>query len=180
MIPKSRPVLIVFSILAALQVLSGASALADIIGKDTFALFALVVAAVQVGMTFYVQNQVVPVLDVGAYTNNAGHLVAGPAAGVTNGKEVEVVKTEAPASEGGNAATGPGDTHYYGGAVNRDRGELGAISSPAAALIIVGALLALLGALVADVGWLLWVGIVVAIVGVVLLLVGHGNRGAGV
>jgi hypothetical protein len=102
---KSRPVLIVFSILAALQVLSGASALADIIGKDTFALFALLVAAVQVGMTFYVQNQVVPTVDIGAYINSDGQLVAGPAAGVTNGKTVDVIKTEPPASEGAGGYT---------------------------------------------------------------------------
>ena len=98
--PKSRPVLITFSILAGLQVLSGGAALGDVIGTTAFALFVLVVAAVQVGMTFYVQNQVVPVPDIGAYVNSEGQLVAGPAAGVTNGKTVDVVKTEPPASEG--------------------------------------------------------------------------------
>jgi hypothetical protein len=89
---KSRPVLITFSILAGLQVLSGGAALADVIGKDVFGLFVLGVAAVQVGMTFYVQNTVVPSGDVGAYTNTDGVMVAGPAAGVTNGKVVEVVQ----------------------------------------------------------------------------------------
>lgn len=98
--PKSRPVLITFSILAGLQVLTGAAALGDVIGDQAFGLFAIVVAAVQVGMTFYVQNQVVPVGDVAAYQNAAGDVVAGPAGGVTNGKTVDVVKTEPPASEG--------------------------------------------------------------------------------
>jgi hypothetical protein len=98
--PKSRPVLITFSILAGLQVLAGGAALGDVIGDTAFGLFVLAVAAVQVGMTFYVQNQVVPTQDVGAYVNSAGSLVAGPAAGVTNGKSVDVVKTEPPPSEG--------------------------------------------------------------------------------
>lgn len=97
---KSRPVLIIFSILAGLQVLTGAAALGDVIGDQAFGLFALGVGAVQVGMTFYVQNSVVPVQDVAAYQNSYGDVVAGPAAGVTNGKLVDVVKTEPPASEG--------------------------------------------------------------------------------
>lgn len=170
MIPKSRPVLIVFSILAALQVLAGATALSDIIGKDTFALFALLVAAVQVGMTFYVQNQVVPTQDVGAYTNTAGQLVAGPAAGVTNGKEVEVVKTEAPASEGGVPGA---QNHYYG-----DRGDVGAFST-AAALIVVGVLMILASLLFAIHPVVLWIGVALAVVGVILVFVGRGDTRVG-
>jgi hypothetical protein len=87
---KSRPVLIVFSILAGLQVLTGAAALGDVIGDQAFGLFAILVAAVQVGMTFYVQNQTVPVMDVAAYQNSKGQVVAGPAAGATNGTPVLV------------------------------------------------------------------------------------------
>lgn len=87
---KSRPVLITFSILAGLQVLTGAAALGDVIGDQAFGLFAIVVAAVQVGMTFYVQNQVVPNGDVAAYVNEAGTVVAGPAAAPTNGSAVVV------------------------------------------------------------------------------------------
>lgn len=97
---KSRPVVIIFSILAGLQILSNAGGLSDIVGAKIFFLFGLMVAAVQVGMTFYVQNTVVPQEDVGSYVNQEGKLVAGPASGVTNGKEVEVIKTEPPASEG--------------------------------------------------------------------------------
>lgn len=89
---KSRPILITFSILAGLQVLSGGAALSDVIGKQTFGLFVLAVAAVQVGMTFYVQNSVTPNGDVAAYIDNSGKAVAGPAAGVTTGKVVEVIK----------------------------------------------------------------------------------------
>ena len=87
---KSRPVVIVFSILAALQVLTASAALADVVGESAFMIFALCVAAVQVGMTFYVQNATVPVQDVAAYTNVQGQVVAGPAAGATNGTPVVV------------------------------------------------------------------------------------------
>lgn len=89
---KSRPVLITFSILAGLQVLTGAAALAEAIGRDAFGLFAIAVAAVQVGMTFYVQNQVVPNGDVAAYINGDGQPVAGPAAGLTNGTPVQLAQ----------------------------------------------------------------------------------------
>jgi hypothetical protein len=98
---KSRPVLLGNSILAALQVLASAAALGDVIGKTPFALFSIVVGAVAVGWNVYVQGIVTPQADVAAYVNSAGEVVAGPAAGVTNGKTVDVVKTEPPASEGG-------------------------------------------------------------------------------
>ena len=88
---KSRPVLITFSILAGLQVLTGAAALGDVIGDQAFGLLAIVVAAIQVGMTFYVQNQVTPAEDVAAYVDQAGNTVAGPAAPPANGTIVRVV-----------------------------------------------------------------------------------------
>lgn len=91
---KSRPILIGNSVLASLQVLSSAAALSDVFGPTAFFLFSLVVAALTVGFNTYAQGIVVPTQDVGAYTNNVGVLVAGPASGVTNGKEVDVVKTE--------------------------------------------------------------------------------------
>lgn len=97
---KSRPVLIGNSILATLQVLASAAALGDIIGKVPFALFSIIVGAVAVGFNTYVQGIVTPQEDVGAYINGEGQLVAGPASGVTNGKTVDVVKTEPPSSEG--------------------------------------------------------------------------------
>lgn len=94
---KSRPVLIVFSILAGLQVLSGGASLGDVIGKDTAGLFILLIAAVQVGMTFYVQGLTVPVGDVAAYVTGGDNpkLVAGPASSTTNGAAVTVAP-EAP------------------------------------------------------------------------------------
>lgn len=93
----SRPVLIIFSILAGLQVLSAGAALADIIGKDMFGLFALAVAAVQVGMTFYVQNLTMPLQNVAAYeSGTSAGVVAGPAATSANGVSVDVVPSTPP------------------------------------------------------------------------------------
>lgn len=89
--PKSRPVLVTFSILAALQVLTGAAALGDVVGDKAFGMFAIIVAAVQVGMTFYVQNQTVPLKDTAAYVDGTtGQIVAGPSASAVTGTPVDV------------------------------------------------------------------------------------------
>lgn len=87
---KSRPVLIGNSILATLQVLASAAALGDVIGTTAFALFSIVVGALTVGFNTYVQGIVTPYQDVAAYQNDKGEVVAGPAAGPTNGTPVEV------------------------------------------------------------------------------------------
>lgn len=87
---KSRPVLITFSVLAGLQILTAGAALGDIIGGQLAAFFALAVGSAQAGMAFYVQGVVVPQEDVAAYQDADGHVVAGPAAGATNGTPVTV------------------------------------------------------------------------------------------
>lgn len=87
---KSRPVVIAMSVLAGLQVLGAGAALTEVIGGKAAALFVLVVAAAQVGVQFYVQSQVVPVVDVAAYRDGAGDIVSGPAA-PPEGREAEVV-----------------------------------------------------------------------------------------
>lgn len=87
---KSRGVAIFGSVLAALQFLAAASALADVIGKTTFGLFVIGVGAVQVGWSFYQEQQVVPLENVAAYENKMGVVVAGPAGGPTNGTPVAV------------------------------------------------------------------------------------------
>lgn len=87
---KSRPVLITFSVLAALQILTAGATLSDVIGEQVAALLVLLVASVQAGMSFYVQGVVVPQEDVAAYINSAGNAVAGPAAGMTNGSPVKI------------------------------------------------------------------------------------------
>lgn len=90
---KSRPVVITFSILAGLQVLTGGTALTDVLGDQAAGLIIIAIAAVQVGMTFYVQNQVVPFEDAGAYVDQSGNMVAGPASppSVSQGDSVNVV-----------------------------------------------------------------------------------------
>lgn len=92
MFTKSRPVLITFSILAGLQVITNASGLADVVPAQWVFLLGILVAAVQTGMTFFVQNQVVPVKDTAAYIDQNGQTVAGPAAPPGTGA-VQVVRS---------------------------------------------------------------------------------------
>ena len=88
---KSSKLLLAFSILAGLQVLAGGAALADVIGATAFALFVLVVSAVQTGLSFYANNgQVVSSNNVASYVNQEGNSVAGPASPIDNGTPVEV------------------------------------------------------------------------------------------
>lgn len=92
---KSRPVLVGNSILASLQVLSGAAVLGDVLGPTLFALFVIAVAAIQVGFNTYVQGTVVPFQDTASYINSDGQTVAGPAAPLTTGTTVKVVQDPA-------------------------------------------------------------------------------------
>lgn len=87
--PKRSPVLVVMSTLAALQVLVAGSALTDVVGKQLGALLALMVASAQIGLQFYVSGQVTPAGAVVAKVNDAGTIVAGPAAQTTTGAPVE-------------------------------------------------------------------------------------------
>jgi len=99
-----RPVLIMNSVLAGLGVLLGGSALADFLPVKVVGLLALVLAAVQVGWSLYVQGQVVPLPLVAAHRDTDTHtIIAGPAApgvastaaGSTNvGDIVDVTKAE--------------------------------------------------------------------------------------
>lgn len=94
---KSRPVVIMMSILAALQMLFGGLAAlnlpdgsysATVLTVGAFG--TLAVAAAQFGLQFYVQNLVTPHVDVAAYKNDSGNIVAGPAA-PPEGQPVDVV-----------------------------------------------------------------------------------------
>lgn len=58
---KNEPVLIAMSVLAGLQILGAGAALTDVVGASVAALFALVVAAAQAGVQFYVRGKVTPV-----------------------------------------------------------------------------------------------------------------------
>jgi len=76
---KKEPVVIVFSILAVLGVISAGLALIDSIDKDTAAIFTLIVSALTAGASFYVRAMVTPWEDVVSKLQD-GHVVAGPAA----------------------------------------------------------------------------------------------------
>lgn len=86
---RTSPVLLWMSILAALQVLSAGSALADVIPYKVAALFALTVAAAQAGVQFYVRGQVTPWQDVIAKVSADGTAIAGPAHTALTGTPVE-------------------------------------------------------------------------------------------
>lgn len=69
------------SVLGALGVLLGGSALADFLPVKVVGLAALILAAVQVGWGIYVQGQVVPLPLVAAHVDTGtGATIAGPAA----------------------------------------------------------------------------------------------------
>lgn len=86
---RTSPVLLWMSVLAALQVLSAGSALADVIPYKVAALFALTVAAAQAGVQFYVRGQVTPWQDVIAKVTPDGVAIAGPAHTAPTGTQVE-------------------------------------------------------------------------------------------
>jgi len=77
----NRPVVIVYSILAALQVINGGLALIDTLDKDIAAIIALVIGAVTAGAAFWVEAQVTPWNQV-VSKMQGGTVVAGPASGV--------------------------------------------------------------------------------------------------
>jgi len=77
----NRPVVIVYSILAALQVINGGLALIDTLDKDIAAIIALVIGAITAGAAFWVESQVTPWDQVVSKMQD-GTVVAGPASGV--------------------------------------------------------------------------------------------------
>jgi hypothetical protein len=77
------------STLAALQVMVAGSALTDIIGAKLAGLLGLMVAAVQMGMQFYVRGVTTPTASVVAQRTTEGTVVAGPSAQAPTGVEVE-------------------------------------------------------------------------------------------
>jgi len=76
---KKQPVVIVFSILAALQVINGGLALIDSIPKDVAGIISLVIGAITAAASFYVRAMVTPWEEVVSKIED-GHVVAGPAA----------------------------------------------------------------------------------------------------
>jgi hypothetical protein len=80
---KKEPVVIVFTILAALQVIDAGLALSDTINKDTAAIVSLVIAALTAAASFYVRAMVTPWDQVVSKIASDGQVVAGPAGATT-------------------------------------------------------------------------------------------------
>jgi len=90
-----KPVLLALSILAALDVLTAGAAFTDIVGKDTAGFIILVLAAIKVGVAFYLQGQVTPFANVLAYKPkvNEQRVLAGGAAVQENRQVVSLNTT---------------------------------------------------------------------------------------
>jgi hypothetical protein len=95
---NKEPLLIWSSTLAALQVIAGGAAFADVIGVKAAGLFVLAVAALQTFTQFYVRGKVTAATTVVAKTDGAGKVVAGPASPIRDGEPVDVVPTATPAA----------------------------------------------------------------------------------
>lgn len=76
---KRNPVVVVFSVLAALQVITAGLGLIDSLNKDTVSIIVLVIAAIQAGATAYVRGMVTPWNEVVTKIGSGGQVVNGPA-----------------------------------------------------------------------------------------------------
>ena len=82
---KQQPVVIVFSIIAALQVINGALATTDIFSDEVAGIIALVIGALTAGAAFYVRGMTAPWDTVVSQISSDGRVVAGPASGISDG-----------------------------------------------------------------------------------------------
>ncbi len=90
----SKPVLIVFSVLAGLNVVNGGLAALDVVPVKVIGILALGTAAVTAAVMFYVQGVVVPLNAVAARVTNDGKMVSGPAEQtIPTGAEVQLTPT---------------------------------------------------------------------------------------
>lgn len=93
--PTSKQAVLIGSVLAGLQIISGGTALADAIPAKAAALFTLLVAAIQVAWHNYNQAfQVTPNGAVAATVTDAGAVVAGPAIATGDGTPVDIAPTQ--------------------------------------------------------------------------------------
>ena len=97
---KPQPVIITMSITTALAAFFGGLTLvAGLNDNPTVATIAgagtLVVAAINQGLAYYTRGQVVPLQDTGSFLNDDRTMVAGPAAAVQDGVEVNVTAADA-------------------------------------------------------------------------------------
>lgn len=90
----SKPVLIVLSILAGLNVVNGGLGALEVVPAKVVGLLALGTAAVTAGIMFYLQGVVVPLQAVAARVTGDGQLVAGPAEQtIPTGAQVQLTPT---------------------------------------------------------------------------------------
>lgn len=92
---KSQPVLIAASVVAAGQAFVSTLALTDVITKDALGIITGALAAVSIGLGFYVRGVVVPLKDTAAYVDKTGEVVSGPAA-PPEGEPAVVVPNDEP------------------------------------------------------------------------------------
>lgn len=90
----SKPVLIVLSILAGLNVINGGLGALEVVPAKVVGLLALGTAAATAGIMFYLQGVVVPLQAVAARVTGDGQLVAGPAEQtIPTGAQVQLTPT---------------------------------------------------------------------------------------
>lgn len=77
---KQQPVVIVFSIIAALQVINGGLAVTDVFSDEVAGIIALVIGALTAGASFYVRAMTAPWDTVVSKINEKGLVIPGPAA----------------------------------------------------------------------------------------------------
>ena len=114
---RSKPVLVIFSVLAGLQILAAGSALADVVGANVAALIGLGIGAIQGGLAVYTSGQVTNNANVAAVQAPTGEIVAGPAATkIPDGTVVEVSTPTPP------APVAPDDADFVSPPLNLDQG----------------------------------------------------------
>lgn len=93
----SKPVLVAFSFLAALNVMNAGLGALELVSAQVAGAIALGTAAITAGLAYYVQGQVTPADAVAARVTGDGQLVAGPAAGlVQTGTPIQLSADAAP------------------------------------------------------------------------------------
>lgn len=97
MSPTSQNHVLVGAIMAALQIVNGATALGDVLPLKVAGLVAIIIAAAQAGWQYYTSATSIPTNSVAAIQDTkTGQIVAGPAAAASNGAVVEVTAVTPP------------------------------------------------------------------------------------
>lgn len=88
-----RPVVMAMSIMVGIKTLLAAAAVTTLIGAQVTGIILAVILAVEVGVAFYVQGQVVPLSHTIAYEDAQALARAGGAAGVATNRLVNTDST---------------------------------------------------------------------------------------